>query len=42
MGFVVASYAVAALGVGGLVLWVGLGHRARRRELERLERELGR
>ena len=41
MGFVVASYAAAAIGMGGLVLWVALGHRRRRREIERLERELG-
>ena len=40
MGFVVASYAAAALGIGGLVLWVWLGHRAARRELDRLEGEL--
>ena len=42
MGFVALSYAAAALGIGGLTLWVALGHRARRREIERLERELER
>ena len=41
MGFVIASYAAAGIGIGGLVLWVVLGHRARAREIERLERELG-
>ena len=40
MGFVVASYAAALVGIGGLVAWVWLGHRAARRELDRLEREL--
>ena len=41
MGFVAASYAAAGLGIVGLVAWVALGHRARVREIERLERELG-
>lgn len=42
MGFVVASYAAAGVGMGGLIAWVALGHRSRRREIERLERELER
>ena len=41
MGFVVASYAAALGGVGGLILWVWLGHRGARRELDRLERDVG-
>ena len=40
MGFVVASYAAAGIGIGGLALWVLLGHRARTREIARLEAEL--
>lgn len=41
IGFVVASYAAAIAGIGGLVLWVWIGHRLARRRLARLEAELG-
>ena len=41
MGFVVASYAAALAGIGGLILWVWIGHRLARRELSRLEAEMG-
>ena len=41
MGFVVASYAATGLAIGGLIAWVWVGHRLARRELRRLEAELG-
>ena len=37
-GTVVAAYVATALGVGGLVLWVVVGHWRARRDLARLER----
>lgn len=36
-GFIVASYGLAALAVGGLIAWVILDHRAQRRALDALE-----
>ena len=38
IGTVIAAYAVTALGIGGLVLWVVVGHARARRDLRRLER----
>lgn len=35
--FVTAAYAVSALGLGGLALWILLDQRARRREIADLE-----
>ena len=40
LGTVVAAYLATGLGVGGLVAWVALGHRARRREIADLERAI--
>ena len=37
IGFVVASYIAAGVAILGLVAWVGLGHRARLRQLTHLE-----
>ena len=37
--FVGAAYAIAALGVGGLIAWVLIDGRLRRAELEALEAE---
>ncbi|GAB5376044.1 MAG: hypothetical protein AcusKO_25060 [Acuticoccus sp.] len=38
LAFVVAAYLVAALGLGGIVLWVLLDRRAARAALARAER----
>ena len=38
IGYVVASYAAAGATILLLTAWVGLGHRARLRDLARLER----
>ena len=38
LGTVLVAYGVTALGVGGLVAWVAIGHALRRREIARLER----
>jgi heme exporter protein D len=35
--YVAAAYAVSALALAGLVAWIVLDHRARRRELAELE-----
>jgi heme exporter protein D len=37
-GFIIASYAIALVAVGGLIGWVFLGERRARLTLERLER----
>jgi heme exporter protein D len=36
-GFVFASYAVSAVVIGALMLWIALGHRARNGELAALD-----
>jgi heme exporter protein D len=36
-GFVFASYAVSAFVIGALMLWIALGHRARKAELATLD-----
>lgn len=36
--FVTAAYAVSAIGLGGLALWILLDQRARRREMAELEK----
>ena len=36
-GFIVAAYAVAAVVLASLVVWVALDYRARRRQIETLE-----
>ena len=38
LGTVVAAYGATALSIGGLVLWVVVGHWRARRDLGRLER----
>jgi heme exporter protein D len=35
--FIIAAYAIAALVVAGLILWVELDNRAQRQHLKRLE-----
>jgi heme exporter protein D len=35
--FVAAAYAAATVGIGGLVAWMLVDHRSRRRELAELE-----
>ncbi len=36
-GFVLASYAVSVIVIGALMLWIALGHRARKAEFAALE-----
>ncbi len=42
LGFIVASYAIGLLVVGGLIAWTALDHRLTVRALARLEAAAGR
>ncbi|MFC7051107.1 heme exporter protein CcmD [Hansschlegelia quercus] len=42
VGFIVASYAIGFVVIGGLVLWTAIDHRLTKRALARVEAESGR